>query len=151
MSILDTGAGGYGAPIAEVMPDVTVSATDAFPSPTFRDYYLPQKSCPSKTARRNRGCAGGRRIEIATNIHQLFRNARQARSTGGVATPARRPVDHVPNISAPDGRRLTKQGETWTPSSRDTAISAACATRDPAMRWGVDGSNVLTRTSPKFS
>lgn len=153
MSILDIGAG-YGRlahRIAEVMPDVTVSATDAFPSSTFlSDYYLRFRRSRARVVPLDEieDALAGRRIEIATNIHS-FSECPPSAIDWWVSRLARHGVRQlivVPNISAPDGRCLTNQGEDMD------AIFARhgyiCRLRegryaDPvAMRWGVDGSNV---------
>lgn len=150
-SILDIGAG-YGRlahRIAEVLPDVTVSATDAFPSSTFlSDYYLRFRGSRARVVPLDEieEVLAARTIEIASNIHS-FSECPPSAIDWWVSRLARNGVGQlmvVPNRSAPDGRCLTNRGEDMD------AIFArhgyVCRVREGryanpvAMRWGVDGS-----------
>lgn len=149
-SLLDIGAG-YGRlahRVAQVMPGVTVSATDAFPSSTFlSDYYLRFRGSRARVVPLDEieATLAERTIEIATNIHS-FSECPPSAIDWWVSRLARNGVRHlmvVPNLSAPDGRCLTNRGEDMD------AIFArhgyVCRVRegryaDPVvMRWGVDG------------
>lgn len=153
MGILDIGAG-YGRlahRIAEVMPEVTVSATDAFPSSTFiSDYYVRFRKSRARVVPLDdiEDALAGRSIEIATNIHSFSECPPSAIDwwVSRLALHGVRQLMVVPNLTAPDGRCLTNQGEDMD------AIFArhgyVCRLRegryaDPVvMRWGVDGSNL---------
>jgi len=149
-SLLDIGAG-YGRlahRIAQVMPDVTVSATDAFPSSTFlSEYYLRFRGSRARVLPLDEieATLAERTIGIATNIHS-FSECSLIAIDWWVSRLARNGVRQlmvVPNLSAPDGRCLTNRGEDMDAIfARHGYVCRAREGRyaDPVvMRWGVDG------------